>query len=48
MTDPKTRYERGVDVCSTLAGSPEAGQQIVDHFARRGALGNIAHSIGAG
>lgn len=48
MTDPNTRYERGLDVCSTLAGSPEAGKQLAEHFAGRGALGSIAHNIGAG
>ena len=48
MTDFSTRYERGLDVCSTLTGSPEAGKQMAEFFEGRGALGQIAHHIGAG
>lgn len=48
MSDPKTRAERGLDVLSTIAGSPEGGQGIVDFFATHGALGSIAHLTGAG
>lgn len=48
MSDPKTRYERGLDVCQTLAGSEEAGLGITQFFKSRGAIGDIALHTGAG
>ena len=48
MSDPKTRAERGLDALSTIAGSPEAGQEIVDYFESHGALGSIALRTAAG
>ena len=33
MRDPKTRYERGLDVCTTLSGSAEAAQGMADRVA---------------
>ena len=47
-TDAKTRYERGLDVCKTLSGSPEAGEGMVAFFRSRGAVGDIALHTGAG
>ena len=41
-TDAKTRYERGLDVCKTLAGSAEAGEGMAAFFRSRGAVGDIA------
>jgi 4-carboxymuconolactone decarboxylase len=48
MSDPKTRYERGLDVCSTLSGSPEGGRALADFFETQGAVGGIALLTGAG
>ncbi len=48
MSDPDTRAERGLDALSTLGGSPEEGQAIVDFFESRGALGSIALRTAAG
>ena len=48
MSDPKTRYERGFDVCQTLTGSEEAGRALVEHFESQGALGSFALHTGAG
>ena len=48
MSDPKTRAERGLDCLSTIAGSPEGGQQLADFFQTRGALGSLAHLTAAG
>ena len=48
MSDPKTRYERGLDVCQTLTGSEEAGRALVEHFESQGALGSFALHTGAG
>ena len=47
-TDAKTRYERGLDVCKTLAGSAEAGEGMATFFRSRGAIGDIALHTGAG
>lgn len=48
MSDSKIRAERGLDCLSTIAGSPEGGQQIADFFETRGALGSFAHLTAAG
>ncbi|MDJ0851067.1 MAG: carboxymuconolactone decarboxylase family protein [Myxococcota bacterium] len=48
MTDPNTRYERGLDVLSTLGGSVETGRALADFLDTRGALGSFAIRIGAG
>ena len=48
MSDPKTRYERGLDVCRTLTGSEEAGSTLVEYFESLGALGSFALHTGAG
>ncbi len=48
MSDPKTRYERGIDVMQTLTGSEEAGGELAEHFDRQGALGSFALNTGAG
>ncbi len=48
MSDPKTRYECGLDVMRTLTGSEEAGGALAEHFDRQGALGSIALLTGAG
>ena len=33
MDDAKTRYERGLDVCSSLSGSEEAGRAAAREMA---------------
>ena len=48
MSDPRTRAERGLDALTTIGGSPEAGQTMVDFFESRGALGSIALRTAAG
>lgn len=48
MSDPDTRARRGLDALSTIAGSPEAAQGLVDYFESQGALGSIALRTGAG
>jgi 4-carboxymuconolactone decarboxylase len=48
MRDPKTRYERGLEVLSTLTGSEEGGRAMADFFESRGAIGSIALYTGAG
>jgi 4-carboxymuconolactone decarboxylase len=48
MSDPRIRAERGLDCLNTIAGSPEAGQQLADFFETRGALGSFAHLTAAG
>ncbi|MFK7898994.1 MAG: carboxymuconolactone decarboxylase family protein [Myxococcota bacterium] len=48
MSDSKSRYERGLDVSSTLAGSPEGGRAMVAFFESHGALGDLALRTGAG
>jgi len=47
-SDPKTRYERGLDVCQTLAGGKDAGLGMAAFFESRGAIGSIALHTGAG
>jgi 4-carboxymuconolactone decarboxylase len=41
MADPKTRYERGLDVLTTLGGSEEAGRGMAAFFENQGALGSV-------
>jgi 4-carboxymuconolactone decarboxylase len=48
MSDPDTRYERGLDVLSTLSGSQEGGRRLAEFFDGQGALGSIAIRTGAG
>ena len=48
MSDPKTRENLGLDCLSTIAGSPDAGQQIAEFFETRGALGSLTHLTAAG
>ena len=48
MSDPRTRAERGLDALTTIGGSQEAGQTMVDFFESRGALGSIALRTAAG
>lgn len=48
MSDPSTRYQRGLDVLSTLGGSDEAGRGIAGFFESQGALGSFALHTGAG
>ena len=48
MSDPDTRYERGLDVLSTISGSKEAGRGLADFFDSQGALGSIVLRTGAG
>ena len=48
MSDPSTRYERGLDVLSTLSGSEEGGRALAEFFDGQGALGSIALRTGAG
>ncbi len=48
MSDSKTRAEHGLDCLSTIAGSPEAGQDLADFFETRGALGSFVHLTAAG
>lgn len=46
--DPETRYARGLDVLSTISGSPEGGRTLADFFAGHGALGDLIHLVGTG
>lgn len=48
MSDATTRYERGLDVCSTLSGSREGGRAMADFLQGQGALGGIALHTAAG
>ena len=48
MSDPKSRYEHGIDVLRTLSGSESAGQTLADYFESQGALGSFALHTGAG
>jgi 4-carboxymuconolactone decarboxylase len=48
MSDPNTRYQRGLDVLSTLSGSAEGGSALAAFFESQGALGSIALCTGAG
>ena len=48
MSDSDPRLERGLDVCSTLAGSAEGGRGMAQFFESRGALGDLALRTGAG
>ena len=48
MSDSSTRYERGLDVLSTLGGSEEAGRSMADFFATQGALGSLVLHTGVG
>jgi 4-carboxymuconolactone decarboxylase len=48
MSDPNTRYERGLDVLSTLSGSEDGGRTLAGFFDSQGALGSIALHTGAG
>lgn len=48
MSDPDTRYARGLDVLSTLIGSEEGGRAVAAFFASQGALGSFALHTGAG
>ena len=48
MSDPNTRFERGLEVLSTLSGSEEGGRALAGFFDTQGALGSIALHTGAG
>jgi 4-carboxymuconolactone decarboxylase len=48
MSDPKARYERGLDVLSTLGGSEEGGRALAAFLESQGALGSFALHTGAG
>jgi 4-carboxymuconolactone decarboxylase len=48
MSDPRARYARGLDVCSTLSGSREGGRAMAEFLESRGAVGGIALHTGAG
>ena len=48
MSDSSTRYERGLDVLSTLGGSEEAGRTMAEFFGSQGALGSIVLHTGVG
>ncbi|MDJ0852474.1 MAG: carboxymuconolactone decarboxylase family protein [Myxococcota bacterium] len=48
MTDPDTRYQRGLDVLSTLGGSEENGRMLAGFLEARGALGSFAICTGVG
>ncbi len=48
MGDSDPRYERGLDVLSTLGGSEEGGRILAGFLERQGALGSIAIRTGAG
>ena len=48
MNDSSTRRDRGLGVCSTLAGSEEGGRAMADSLESLGALGTIALCTGAG
>jgi 4-carboxymuconolactone decarboxylase len=48
MSDFGTRYERGLDVLSTLGGSREGGRAMAAFLEGRGALGGVALHTGAG
>lgn len=48
MTDVEERTRRGRDVLTTLGGSAEAAEGMVDHLEAQGALGQFAVRTGAG
>ena len=48
MSDTDPRYERGLDVLTTLGGSEAAGRGLAEFFDSQGALGSVALRTGAG
>ncbi len=48
MSDPEARYQRGLDVLSTLGGSEQNGRALAEFLESRGALGSFAVRTGAG